>query len=109
MSTSGLFVHVPKPAYTNGEQEKKKRMFSGKNMIGIKMWRQRSETGNLFYHVVTTGALLSYFFFTAAFKSKGMHARTGFWRVILISINFLASNLIYRILSLRKTLYRERI
>lgn len=24
LSTSGLFVHVPKPAYTNGEQEKKK-------------------------------------------------------------------------------------
>ena len=68
LSTSGLFVHVPKPAYTNGEQEKKKKMFSGKNMIGIQMWRQRSETGNLFYHVVTTGALLSYFFFTEAFK-----------------------------------------
>ena len=47
-------------------------------MIEIKMWWQRSETGNFFYHVVTMGALLSYFFLTAAFKSKGMHVGTGF-------------------------------
>lgn len=30
LSTSGLFVHVPKPAYTNGEQEKKKRCLVGR-------------------------------------------------------------------------------
>lgn len=76
LSMSGLFVHAPNPAYTNGEQGKK--MFRGKNMIEIKMWWQRSETGNFFYHVVTMGALLSYFFLTAAFKSKGMHVGTGF-------------------------------
>ena len=40
----------------------KRKMFRGKNMIEIKMWWQRSETGNFFYHVVTMGALLSYFF-----------------------------------------------
>jgi len=38
-------------------------------MIGIKMWWQRSETGNLFYHV-TTGALLSYFFLQQLLKAK---------------------------------------
>lgn len=54
---------------------------------------------------------LFFFFFLnySTFKSKGMHVGTGFWRAILIRINFLASNLIYRILYLRKTLYRERI
>lgn len=90
-------------------KKNKKKMFNGKNMIGIKMWRQRSETGNLFHHVVTTGAIFFFFLITAAFKSKGMHVGTGFRRAILIRINFLASNLIYRILYLRKTLYRERI
>ena len=92
-------------------KKNKKKMFNGTNMIGIKIWRQRSETGNLFYHMVTTGAIFFFFFFLnySTFKSKGMHVGTGFWRAIPIRINFLASNLIYRILYLRKTLYRERI
>lgn len=49
---------------------KKRKMLRGKNMIGIKMWRQRSEAGIFFYHVVTMGALLSYFFLQQLLKAK---------------------------------------
>lgn len=52
-------------------KKNKKKMFNGKNMIGIKIWRQRSETGNLFYHMVTTGAIFFFFFLiTALLKAK---------------------------------------
>ena len=64
-------------------------MFSGKNMMGIKMWQQTQETGTL-YHAVTLATL----------KGRGMYVRAGFWWVILIKINFLSNNLISRILFL---------
>lgn len=44
---SGLIVHVLKLACTNGEQEKKKQVCSGKTVTWMRKWQWRWEAGKL--------------------------------------------------------------